>query len=84
MKNRQTMTLNKAGLVEVRKLVSLDEHNAQTAEAYRISGQARPNGIACPSCGKELYDSSPSITLTTAPPMKHVHCSCGYKGTAFK
>jgi hypothetical protein len=78
------MTLNQAGLVEVRKLVSLDEHNAEAAEAYRQLGQPCLNGIACPSCGKELYDSSPAITWPTAPPSKSIHCSCGYKGTAFK
>lgn len=84
MKHRP-MTLNKAGFVEVGKLVSLEEHNARAAEAYRMLGQPCLNGIACPSCGEELFDTSPSITLTSImPPMKHIHCSCGYKGTAFK
>lgn len=23
------------------------------------------NGIACPKCGEELYDSNPTITFTT-------------------
>lgn len=79
-----TLGLNKSGMVE-RKLVSLQDHNARAAEAYRKLGEPRLNGIACPNCAKELFDSSPSITLTTSPPQKHVHCSaCDYRGTAFK
>lgn len=78
------MTINQSGMVEVQKLISLDDHNMLASEAYRVLGMARPNGIACPSCGNELFDTSPSITLPTAPPSKHIHCSCGFKGTAFK
>ncbi len=40
-----------------------------------------PNGIACPECGKELWDTSPDLTLTSHPPQKNVHCpECRYAG----
>lgn len=42
--------------------------------------QPRRNGISCPECGAEMFDSSPGITLTSCPPQKHVHCSCGFQG----
>jgi len=65
------------------KLRTLEQHNARVAEAYRLSGLPRKNGIACPSCGKELMDTSPAIVLPSAPPTRHIHCAtCGFKGTA--
>ena len=40
-----------------------------------------PNGIACPKCGAELWDSNPMMTLTSNPPKENVHCeSCDYRG----
>lgn len=40
-----------------------------------------PNGIECPSCKKELWDSNPNITLSSNPPQKNIHCpACGYNG----
>lgn len=68
---------------KVRSLTSLAEHNSKAADRYRLEGEPRLNGIACPSCGKELMDSSPSILLMTAPPQKHIHCmACDFRGTA--
>lgn len=65
-------------------LKSLDEHNAlrrQAMESMHRAMQPHPNGIACPKCGEELWDSSPCITLTSNPAQKHVHCpACGHKG----
>jgi len=63
---------------------TLDQHNTERRDAHRAAREAmrpHPNGIACPDCGKELWDSSPMITLTSAPPQKDVHCpECGYRG----
>lgn len=63
---------------------SLEEFNAERWEDHRLTqelNKPHPNGIACPECGKELWDSDPMITLTSYPPQKNVHCSgCGYKG----
>ena len=39
------------------------------------------NGIICPKCGSELYDSNPMMILTSFPPKKNTHCGkCDYKG----
>ena len=64
---------------------SLDEFNAERRkerfEWKEAWNKPRKNGIACPKCGGELADSSPSITLTSDPPQKNVSCeACGYKG----
>lgn len=65
-------------------LKTLGEHNAarrKQAEAAERLRQPHANGIACPGCGKELWDSSPSMLLTSNPPQKNVHCpACGYSG----
>lgn len=64
---------------------TLDEFNEERRKAHAEGGITRdkphPNGIACPKCGKELWDSSPNVTLTSSPPQKNVHCpACGYHG----
>jgi len=63
---------------------TLDEHNAERWERHassRNSNEPRLNGIECPKCGKELFDSSPMVTLTSDPPQKDIHCEgCGYRG----
>lgn len=63
---------------------TLDQHNKERMEAHSIYMELQkphPNGIACPKCGKELWDSAPTITLTSNPPQKNVHCpACGYTG----
>ena len=39
------------------------------------------NGISCPKCGQEMYDSNPMVILTSMPEQKNVHCSkCDYTG----
>lgn len=67
-------------------LKSLNDHNtlAQRQWAWDSMVQSRPNGIACPKCGKELLDTNPSCVLLTAPPQFRIHCSaCDYTGTRF-
>jgi len=63
---------------------TLEQHNAERYEAFReLDAMSKPhaNGIACPKCGKELWDSNPMCVLTSNPPQKNVHCpSCGYRG----
>ncbi len=45
--------------------------------------EPHPNGIKCPQCGNELWDTNPMIVLTSNPPQKNIHCpKCGYKGYA--
>lgn len=68
----------------MKKLKTLSEHNS-TAWAIHLIDQNKPcpNGIACPNCGAELYDSQPMMTLTSNPPKKSIVCmneKCGYIG----
>jgi DNA-directed RNA polymerase subunit RPC12/RpoP len=63
---------------------TLEEHNSeqwQIHEQSRKLNDPHPNGIACPKCGKELWDSLPGMTLTSYPPQKNIHCpECGHVG----
>ena len=67
------------------ELKSLDAHNKDMSKIYvGISTYPRPNGIACPECGRELMDTN-AVVLDSYPPQKNVHCSssncdfCGYR-----
>lgn len=62
---------------------TLNEHNSERRSSHMSmnSNEPRPNGIACPECGKELLDSNPYSTLASWPPQKDVKCSeCDYTG----
>ena len=63
---------------------TLDEFNKRKYDDYaQIKKLSEPhtNGIECPRCQDELWDSQPMVTLTSDPPQKNVHCpSCGYSG----
>jgi len=66
-----------------KKLKNLNEHNAQASSMQWAMNDNSPvlNGIACPKCGEELYDSSPMMTLTSMPAQKNVHCiKCDHVG----
>ena len=65
-----------------KKLKTLDEHNARL-NRWLNSNAPHPNGIACPKCGEELYDSDPMTMLASDPPQKNIAClrpNCGYIG----
>ena len=68
----------------MRKLKTLNDFNAKKWEEYEVireSQQPHPNGIACPKCGKELWDGNPMTTLPSDPPKKNIDCpECGYRG----
>jgi C4-type Zn-finger protein len=65
-------------------LKSLAEHNDEVLSALSYLNSQHPNGIACPKCGAELYDSEPNVVLTSNPPQYMVACSkCDYRGTRF-
>ena len=61
-----------------KSLISLEDWNNRKV-------QAKPeicwNGIACPECGKELFDSTPSCVLCCNPPRVGVACACGFHGS---
>lgn len=68
------------------KLKSLAQHNQERMDSHRAAqkmNEPHPNGLACPECGKELWDSTPMMVLTSNPPQKNVHCpACGHRGYA--
>jgi hypothetical protein len=77
----------------MKKLKSLSKHNSETGTLnYTVSsgsfitskttniGCPCKNGIACPECGKELYDTKPNEILTSDPAQKETNCDCGYNG----
>ena len=67
------------------KMKTLAEHDREKMEVHQSlqqMNQPHANGIACPTCGKELWDTNPTVLLTSYPPRKAVHCpACGYSGT---
>ena len=68
----------------MKKLISLEEHNKACLAFYpKMRGRSKPNGIACPQCGEELFDTAPMITIKTVyPPQLQIHCrKCGYSNT---
>jgi hypothetical protein len=68
-----------------KQLRTLEAANADAFQR-RQDGKPVPNGIACPKCGSELWDTRPNVTLTSYPAQKEVGCpniECGYMGTRF-
>jgi DNA-directed RNA polymerase subunit RPC12/RpoP len=64
-----------------RTMKSLDQHNREVLARQNEPTVPHPNGIECPECGSELWDSSPTMLLISNPPQKHVHCEkCGFRG----
>lgn len=68
-------------------LKTLEQHNKERWEAYKahddMMRNGRTNGIACPKCGAELFDTQPNMTLTSNPPKKYIGCradGCDYTG----
>ncbi len=63
-------------------LKTLEEHNNAVLE--RANPTTRGNGIECPNCKEELFDSSPNIALLSSPLQYQVHCiECNWKGTRY-
>ena len=71
----------------MKKLKNLSKQNEININRHLQFNSNKPqlNGIACPECGAELYDSNPMVTLTSIPPQLNIHCSkCGYSGYRYK
>lgn len=67
----------------MRKLKTLEEHDAESIRGYASVGLPRFNGIECPKCKSELVDSD-NFVLTSNPPKKNISCpKCCYRGYAF-
>ena len=62
-------------------LKTLQEHNLDVTRRHNKQENLL-NGIACPLCGEELFDSSPGMLLMSSPAQTYVKCSkCLYEGT---
>ncbi len=48
-------------------LITLDAANAAAIAAYWNKNPTAPNGIACPSCNQELWDSTPGESFEPSP-----------------
>jgi C4-type Zn-finger protein len=67
-------------MTDPKKLITLEEHNKIATQINHTGG----NGISCPNCGSELFDSTNSVVLTSNPPQYLIFCrECNYKGTRF-
>ena len=50
------------------------------AQLLEMHGLGTSNGLACPRCNNELYDSNDEVK-TSFPPMRDVHCpECKWRG----
>ena len=67
-------------------LKSLEGHNKETLGLFgptKLECKVK-NGIACPNCGAELFDTNVFQQLLSWPPQYRVHCeSCDYQGTRY-
>ncbi len=64
----------------MKKLIPLDQYNSLKAKQRANSDEPQPNGIECPQCGEEMYDSRPYQVLTSFPAKKNIHCKeCGFE-----
>ena len=53
-------------------LKTLEENNAMAFSRTSVNfNEPQLNGIACPKCGSELFDSHPNAILTSNPPQKN-------------
>lgn len=93
LKNAYVQGYRKRTITTELKYDSIDEQRAlrefanwhlnlyKTCSETLKPNEPQPNGIACPQCNKELFDSKPMELLTSMPPQKNVHCSgCNYIG----
>lgn len=61
---------------------SLDEFNKDRLEIIEFQTSPHPNGIECPECGGELWDSNPTMMLMSHPARMSVHCPiCHWAGS---
>lgn len=62
-------------------MTKLEDFNRERRKAYSESRKPHPNGLQCPECSAELWDSDPMMTLTSNPPQKNIYCpQCGFTG----
>jgi hypothetical protein len=57
--------------------------NLSSTSTVNVNNEPKKNGILCPLCKKEMWDTKPNTILTSLPAQKNVHCDCGYAGYRF-
>ena len=64
-------------------MITLKQFNLDRHLSYIRKHSRDPikNGIECPTCGDELLDLEPQMTLASYPPCKKIACeSCDFEG----
>lgn len=62
-------------------LISIQQHEAKFWEEYKPPVRESPSGIACPTCGDELFVDN-AYSLLSEPPQSPVRCpKCNYRGS---
>lgn len=64
-------------------LEKLNDHNYRMTILWNNinNNTSIKNGIECPVCKEELFDSNPMQVLCSIPPQKNIHCEkCKYSG----
>jgi len=70
--------------MEKKELKSLEAYNQERFEQYNGISHPSHNGIACPKCGAELYDSNDGDVPKSYPPQRAVYCvKCDFRGLRF-
>ena len=63
-------------------LQTLEEHEKEKAVIHTFveSDKPKKNGIKCPKCETELFDTTPNLVVMAC--KTYIHCACcGWKGT---
>lgn len=67
-----------------RPLISLEEHNKSMILRHEDLVKPKPNGIACPVCGEEMFDDASGIVLASNPAQTRIYCdSCQFEGLRY-
>jgi hypothetical protein len=62
-------------------LESLEDHNNKIVAKSAVQ---KANGIACPKCGYELFDTNSNRMVLSFPPRYPIHCNnCDYIGIRY-
>ncbi len=71
-------------MADDKKLISLEEANKAAIDNYWKKNPPAQNGIACPVCGEELWDSNPGHQYFTTPPQIATECrKCSFRSTRY-
>jgi hypothetical protein len=83
VKNNQDVLAEFAKTKTAKPLISLEDWNKRKWEQAHPPKTPLWNGVACPKCGKEMFDVDPDYILCSMPPQIEVGCTCGFRGNRF-